>query len=114
MTVEELWFRYLALGGNTGLLELEGFLHGLMPLDPLEEDMLAHAINERLAESYNAARIPYLRNAVAAVEGDGPPTVLSGVLSTDQHRCVPARRCAGRAARGGRVAGGACRGTGRP
>src|SRR5829696_7366433 len=77
LTVEELWFRYLALGGTTGLLELEGFLHGLMPLDPLEEDMLAHALNERLAESYNAARIPYRRNAVASLEDEGPPKVLS-------------------------------------
>src|SRR5215207_5393631 len=64
LTVEELWFRDLAVGGNPGLLELEGYLHGLMPLDPLEEDMLAHAINERLAESYDAARVPYLRTAV--------------------------------------------------
>jgi hypothetical protein len=50
LTLEELWTRYFALGGEADLMEVEGFLVGLMDLSPLQRDMLAHAVNERLDE----------------------------------------------------------------
>ena len=94
LSVEELWFRYLALGGTVGLLELEGFLHGLMPLERLELDMLAHALNERLAELYNASRVPYGWDAAAPT---GPPEVPAD-LEGDRSPAAPAARPAERAA----------------
>lgn len=48
LSVDELWLRYVALGGDAG--EVEAFLSGLMLMTPLQHDILAHAVNERLDE----------------------------------------------------------------
>jgi hypothetical protein len=58
LTIHELWLRYLALGGNCDGFDIDGYLHGLLALDTLEQDILAVALNERLDEVYRAARIP--------------------------------------------------------
>ncbi len=58
LTLQELWLRYLALGGNVDAFDVDGYLQGLLPLDSLEQDILAVALNERLDEVYRAARIP--------------------------------------------------------
>jgi hypothetical protein len=50
LTVDELWLRYFALGGSAGRLEVDAYVNGAIALQPFEHDMLAHAINERLAE----------------------------------------------------------------
>ncbi len=59
LTLEQLWTRYFALGGAAGLVEVEAYLHGLMPLPAVQRDMLAHAINERLDELTWPHRVPY-------------------------------------------------------
>ncbi|TKJ29881.1 hypothetical protein A6V29_19180 [Blastococcus sp. CCUG 61487] len=58
LTVQELWLRYLALGGNHDEFDIDGYLQGVLPLDTLEQDILAVAVNERLSEIYRAARVP--------------------------------------------------------
>jgi hypothetical protein len=58
LTVQELWLRYLALGGNGDVFDVDGYLQGLLPLDTHQQDILAVALNERLDELYRAARIP--------------------------------------------------------
>ena len=59
LDVAQLWFRYIALGGDADPLELEAYLLGLMPLDDYQYDILAHALNERLAELGLARDVPY-------------------------------------------------------
>ncbi|HEX2075566.1 MAG TPA: hypothetical protein VHF92_17445 [Geodermatophilus sp.] len=59
LSVHELWFAYVALGGNVGPLELEAYLAGLMPLDDYELAVLTHAINERLQELGLSPSLPY-------------------------------------------------------
>ena len=61
LTVEELWIRYFALGGDAGKVEVEAYLSGLMPLPSLQHNILAHAINERLDE-LGPRRAPYRPN----------------------------------------------------
>ncbi|MFD4368510.1 hypothetical protein [Rhodococcus sp. NPDC058521] len=58
LSTEELWLRYFGLGGDAGKLEIEAFLSGLMPLHRIQQDMIAHAINERLDE-LEPPRAPY-------------------------------------------------------
>lgn len=58
LTVEELWLRYFALGGDAGKVEIEAYLSGLMPLPSLQHNILAHAVNERLDE-LGPRRAPY-------------------------------------------------------
>jgi hypothetical protein len=58
LTVEELWLRYFALGGDAGKVEVEAYLSALMPLPPLQHNILAHAVNERLDE-LGPRRAPY-------------------------------------------------------
>jgi hypothetical protein len=58
LSVEALWLRYFALGGDAGKVEIEAYLSGLMPLPSLQHNILAHAINERLDE-LGPRRAPY-------------------------------------------------------
>ena len=58
VTVDELWIRYFSLGGEAGRFELDAYLNGAIALPPLEHDIVAHAINERLDE-VAPPRAPY-------------------------------------------------------
>ncbi|OBF17313.1 hypothetical protein [Mycobacterium kubicae] len=58
VTVDELWLRYFSLGGEVGRFELDAYLNGAIALPPIQHDMLAQAINERLDE-IAPPRAPY-------------------------------------------------------
>jgi hypothetical protein len=58
LTAAELWLRYVALGGNGDLFDIDGYLTGVLPLSAFDQDVLAVAVNERLEEVYRAARVP--------------------------------------------------------
>ena len=72
LTLEQLWRRYFALGGSTGLVEVEAYVQGLLPLPPLEQDLLALAVNERLDELTWRRRVPYSRTIRLPEPPDGP------------------------------------------
>ena len=55
----ELWFRYFALGGMSTALEVDAFLHGALVATDQDRDVLAVAVNERLAELGGDHPIPY-------------------------------------------------------
>ncbi|CAM3586499.1 PP2C family protein-serine/threonine phosphatase [Kibdelosporangium persicum] len=61
LTVEQLWLRYLGIGGEAGFLEVDAYVHGLGSLPPLQRDILAQAINERLDELTWTHRAVYSR-----------------------------------------------------
>ena len=67
LTVQDLWLRYVALGGTGDAFDLDGYLQGLVPLEIFQEDVLAQALNEALEESYRAHRIP-----LSALPSDHP------------------------------------------
>jgi hypothetical protein len=50
ITYQDLWLRYFSLTGDAAPLEVEAYLHGLMPLPPAEQDILAQALHECLTE----------------------------------------------------------------
>jgi hypothetical protein len=58
LTVQELWLRYFALGGDAGPTEVDAYVNGLMPFSPLQHNVLALAVNERLDE-LPPCRAPY-------------------------------------------------------
>jgi hypothetical protein len=58
LTVDELWLRYFSLGGDAGQLEIDAYLNGAIAMPPIQHDILAHAINERLDE-IAPLRAPY-------------------------------------------------------
>jgi DNA-binding SARP family transcriptional activator len=55
----ELWTRYFELGGMNGEAEVERCLRGNTIADPHDHDVLAHALNERLAELGSHLRVEY-------------------------------------------------------
>jgi hypothetical protein len=83
MRVEELWLAYFALGGSAGRYEVEAYLAGLMPMTAHEHNVLAQAVNERLAELAPPPRAPYRlpdqesagveEDSAAAETGGAPP-----------------------------------------
>jgi hypothetical protein len=70
LTVDELWVRYFSLGGEAGRFELDAYLNGAIALPPLQHDILAHAINERLDE-IAPPRAPYSNDFQDADKPDG-------------------------------------------
>ena len=55
-----LWWRYVALGVNADLMDVDGYLHGLAPVTSGEHNVLACAVNERLDELGDGhVRVPY-------------------------------------------------------
>ncbi|MDP9431007.1 MAG: hypothetical protein M3Q47_20060 [Actinomycetota bacterium] len=67
LTVQDLWLRYLALGGTGDAFDLDGYLQGLVPLDTFQQDVLAQALNEALRDLYRSYLVPL--STPAAVDG---------------------------------------------
>jgi hypothetical protein len=89
LSVSDLWLRYVALGGNGDLFDVDAYLSGLVPLTSFDEDVLAVAVNERLEEVYRAARVP-----LAGPPADGAPPddlreVVARLLDLDPPRTAP-------------------------
>ena len=59
LSVSDLWLRYFALGGAETAGRIESYLDGHVELDGPQYDVLAHALNERLAEIGRAHAVPY-------------------------------------------------------
>ena len=101
LTVEQLWMRYFALGGVAGPVEVEAYLHGLMPLPSVQRDILAHAVNERLDELTWRHRVPYSRTVREGRPEQGPlaalVTLLEGMVLAPPERLPVAAAAAGRA-----------------
>jgi hypothetical protein len=63
LTVQDLWLRYVALGGTGDAFDLDGYLQGLVPLDTFQQDVLAQALNEALEDGYRAYVVPLSTSA---------------------------------------------------
>jgi hypothetical protein len=101
LTVEQLWTRYFALGGDLDLVDVDAYLSGLVQLPPLQRDMLAHAVNERLDDLAGQRRAPYTGIIRQRRPTTGPLAALVHLLD-GAHGCPPERLPAlvGRAAGG--------------
>lgn len=80
LTVQDLWLRYIALGGTGDAFDLDGYLQGLTPLDGFQQDVLAQSLNEALADLYRAHRIPLSGSAGNGAEDTCLPTLVAGLL----------------------------------
>jgi hypothetical protein len=58
LTVQDLWLRYVALGGTGDAFDLDGYLQGLVSLETFQQDVLAQALNEALEDGYRAYVVP--------------------------------------------------------
>ena len=58
LTVQDLWLRYIGLGGTCDAFDVDGYLQGLMSLETCQQDVLAQTLNEALEDLYRAHRIP--------------------------------------------------------
>jgi hypothetical protein len=103
LSVEQLWLRYFALGGNADLLAVEAHLDGLLPLPTVDGDLLALAVNERLDELVTARRVPYTRPRHRHRPVSGPLAVLLELL--DSARRSSPDRLAALTAEAGRALG---------
>jgi hypothetical protein len=89
LTVQDLWLRYLALGGNQGAFEIDGYLQGLLPLETSQEHVLAVALNERLEEVHRAALIPLPTAPPYEADSEARRAVIEELLGGDPSRPRP-------------------------
>ncbi|MFD6068343.1 MULTISPECIES: PP2C family protein-serine/threonine phosphatase [Amycolatopsis] len=90
LTLEQLWLRYFALGGDVSEVDLAAYLRGALPLPRIQRDMVAHAVNERLDELSGARRAPYSRDTGDDSRPRGLLAALVGLLDGAQ-RVSPER-----------------------
>src|SRR5215211_995618 len=83
LTVQDLWLRYLALGGTHDAFDIDGYLQGLLPLETSQEHVLAVALNERLVEVHRAALIPLPTPPPPAADGEARRAVIEELLGRD-------------------------------
>lgn len=81
LTLEQLWMRYFALGGDADLLEVDAHLQGLISLPSGQADTLALAVNERLDELAGRYRVPYSRAFRQGRPSIGPLAALVELLT---------------------------------
>ena len=58
LSIQDLWIAYFALGGTAQPDTMRRYLSGLAP-QSLDDDVLAHAINERFVERGANHPVPY-------------------------------------------------------
>ncbi len=92
LTVQEVWLRYLALGGNRDAFDIDGYLQGLLPLEKSEEHVLAVALNERLDEVHRSALIPLPTLPPVQPDGDARRGVIEDLLEQGPSRPRPTSR----------------------
>lgn len=63
LTLEQLWYDYIALGGLQPIRGLEQHLAQPAGLTPLEHDVIAQALNERFMDLSLDHPVPYQRPA---------------------------------------------------
>src|SRR4051794_31420941 len=89
ITVQDLWLRYLALGGTHDAFDIDGYLQGLLPLETSEENVLAVALNERLEEVHRAALIPLPTVPSPEADDDDLRAIIEELLGRDPSRARP-------------------------
>ncbi|HYP46039.1 MAG TPA: hypothetical protein VEQ66_12670 [Propionibacteriaceae bacterium] len=74
--LNQLWVHYLGLGGSMDLFTIDAFLHGMISLPSIQQDILANAINEQLSDLYLGAQVPYLHTLESHTSSPDPLTIL--------------------------------------
>jgi len=70
LTVRFVWDHLQNLGGSVGYLELDAYLHGLMPLPRGDRNLVAQAVNELLHDSAATGRRPCCRAPYSTTDVD--------------------------------------------
>jgi hypothetical protein len=74
LSVEQLWVRYVEIGGTNGCAMLEAYLEGFLEPSPSEHDLIAHALNERMWELGQNPVVRYVcESGIASSSGSGAP-----------------------------------------
>src|SRR3954467_5583645 len=89
LTVQDLWLRYLALGGTHDAFDIDGYLQGLLALEPSQELVLGVALNERLDEVHRGALIPLPTAPPSKAEDDARRVIIEELLGRDWSRPRP-------------------------
>jgi hypothetical protein len=55
----DLFLRYFELGGMSTAIQLEAILYGALQASPHDEELIAHALNERFVELGGNHLVPY-------------------------------------------------------
>jgi hypothetical protein len=79
LSVQDLWLRYLALGGTGDAFDLDGYLQGLVAMEVFQQDVLAQAVNEALEDRYRADCVP-LSTPRADADGERLERVIDQLL----------------------------------
>lgn len=87
LTVQELWLRYLALGGSHDEFDIDGYLQGVLPMNALEQNILAVALNERLDDIYRATRVPIAKTMPDASASSPLPGLVEELI--DRYQSSP-------------------------
>jgi hypothetical protein len=61
ITWDELWVRYVGLGGDAAQMEVEGYVLNVLAADDYQHNLIAHALNEYFLEHNQNHPVRYRR-----------------------------------------------------
>jgi hypothetical protein len=64
LSVPELWWAYVVLGGTASPQDVEGFLAGSLHPDRAQYDRLAQALNDRFTDLGQNHPVPYFESGL--------------------------------------------------
>ena len=80
LTVQDLWLRYVGLGGTGDAFDIDGYLQGLVPLESFQQDVLAQAVNEALDDGYRTYHVPLSSPPPDGAGGDLLTRLIDGLI----------------------------------
>lgn len=81
LSVQQLWLRYVALGGTSDAFDIDGYLQGLVLLDSFQQDVLAQTVNEALEDLYRSLQVPLSAPAVDSTVDGSLRAVIQRILA---------------------------------
>jgi hypothetical protein len=85
LSVQDLWLRYLALGGSSDAFEIDGYLQGIVSLDSFQQDVLAQAVNEALEDVYRSLQVPLSATRDGGVVHRALHSIIEQLLTPEPH-----------------------------
>jgi len=89
LTVQDLWPRYVALGGTGDAFDLDGYLQGLVPLESFQQDVLAQALNEALDDLYTAHHVPLSAGSADGLDEERSRSSWNGSSASSRRHTGP-------------------------
>lgn len=70
LTINDLWLRYIAIGGTATLVEVDVLIHSGAVIPDYDHNLIAHALNEAFVDRGQDHPVAYQHTAAPTTDAD--------------------------------------------